>query len=91
MVYSVDGLLVLFQSSVVLMLELILKVGDFTAQSKIELFTHTCFFGSKSGAFHLSQFNFHFRTHFLFESIEGEFVLNCKVVGNGILHGCNTL
>ena len=54
-----DGLLVLFEPSVVLVLELILEIGDFTAQSKIKLFTHACFFGSKCGTFHLGQFDFH--------------------------------
>ena len=40
-----DGRFMLLKATVMLMFELILQIGNLSAEAKIELFTHSSFFG----------------------------------------------
>ncbi len=79
----------LFKPLMLLNTVLLVNGVDLTFKSQVEFLTDARLFSGQSIALHGFQFGLHGGSEFVFQRIEGEFVLGCQVLGNVGLHGLN--
>ena len=64
---------------------------DLSFKSQVEFVASPCFLGSQCVTFHRLEFGFHRPTKLVFQSVEGQLVLDCEVFGDVRFHGVDSL